>query len=324
MSDEAVLAEANAISYYDRLDEGIPELTDPDEARKYLDWYYGEEDVEDRPISSFMKSGGKIKVGKGAKSGEKEFHVYFYSSNPKHRGQSGFSDDHPFVVYAKNIGDAFAEVMTELGEDVDVLSISEAIDLAEKGGWYGEGGELKGEVKDMLMNQIKQVKHHADELTAVAKKSKNIEPWILTKTQRAATDLSDVTHYLDGELSNTKMEKGGEVKWQDAERGDSALVISENKMGVIFSTYGRKFNLKFPDGSMKTYDAKELRVMKEMKMGGETKFSDKVSAVSKRLEGTPVPAKYRKEYGKRYGKKTAQEAARKIVGARVAKYERMR
>jgi hypothetical protein len=124
---------------------------------------------------------------------------------------------------------------------------------------------LKGEVKDMLMNQIKQVKHHADELTAVAKKSKNIEPWILTKTQRAATDLSDVTHYLDGELSNTKMAKGG-----------------------------------------------------------ETKFSDKVSAVSKRLEGTHVPAKYRKEYGKRYGKKTAQEAAQKIVGARVAKYERMR
>jgi len=78
--------------------------------------------------------------------------------------------------------------------------------------------------------------------------------------------------------------------------------------------------LKFPDGSMKTYDAKDLKFMKEMKKGGEVTFKDKVDAVADRLEGTPVPTKYRKEYGKRYGKKTAKEAAQKIVGARVAKY----
>jgi hypothetical protein len=60
-----------------------------------------------------------------------------------------------------------------------------------------------------------------------------------------------------------RFEHGGVVKWQDVEVGDSARVKSENKMGVIFSTYGRKFNLKFADDSMKTYDANELEFYKD-------------------------------------------------------------
>lgn len=55
-----------------------------------------------------------------------------------------------------------------------------------------------------------------------------------------------------------KMANGGAIKWQDVEVGDSALVKSENKMGVIVKTYGRKFHLKFVDGTDKTYDADEL------------------------------------------------------------------
>ena len=56
---------------------------------------------------------------------------------------------------------------------------------------------------------------------------------------------------------------GGEIKWQDVNRGDSARVKSENKMGLIVHTYGRKFNLKFPNGKEKTYDASELEFIKD-------------------------------------------------------------
>lgn len=59
------------------------------------------------------------------------------------------------------------------------------------------------------------------------------------------------------------MAGGGEVKWQDVNIGDNARVKSENKMGVIFSTYGRKFNLRFVDGSEKTYDASDLEFFKD-------------------------------------------------------------
>ena len=51
-----------------------------------------------------------------------------------------------------------------------------------------------------------------------------------------------------------------------------------------------------------------------MAKGGEVTFDDKVKAISKKLEGKPVPVPYRKEYGSRYDKEDAQEAARRIVG----------
>lgn len=74
------------------------------------------------------------------------------------------------------------------------------------------------------------------------------------------------------------MAEGGEVKWQDAEIGDSAVVKSENKMGVIVKPYGRKFHLKFVDGTEKTYDANDLIFIKddEYAMGGALEHGLKV------------------------------------------------
>jgi hypothetical protein len=72
------------------------------------------------------------------------------------------------------------------------------------------------------------------------------------------------------------MEKGN-IKWTDARIGDSALVTSENKMGVILKDYGRKFHLRFVDGSEKTYDASELiffNTDNDYKRGGSIKKGD--------------------------------------------------
>ena len=55
-----------------------------------------------------------------------------------------------------------------------------------------------------------------------------------------------------------KMEHGGNIEWSKAKIGDNALVVSENKMGIIVKDYGRKFHLKFVDGTQKTHDASEL------------------------------------------------------------------
>jgi hypothetical protein len=55
-----------------------------------------------------------------------------------------------------------------------------------------------------------------------------------------------------------KMENGGNIEWSKAKIGDNALVVSENKMGIIVKDYGRKFHLNFVDGTQKTYDASEL------------------------------------------------------------------
>ena len=74
-------------------------------------------------------------------------------------------------------------------------------------------------------------------------------------------------------LERKKMVKGGEVKWQDVYTGDKALVVSENKMGYVIKPYGRRFHLRFPDGTEKTYSAEELEFFKdeEYAEGGVTK-----------------------------------------------------
>jgi hypothetical protein len=141
---------------------------------------------------------------------------------------------------------------------------------------YAEGGEISIEAqnKDMLLNYAEELEHHVKEFEEAAKKAEKVMPWVIAKIERSSTDLSDVTHYLASEnekrreYGNGEGEEeyadGGEVKWQDAQLGDSALVVSENKMGLIIKPYGRKFHLRFPDGSEKTYDASELKFFGDM------------------------------------------------------------
>jgi hypothetical protein len=62
---------------------------------------------------------------------------------------------------------------------------------------------------DMIKNSVRAIKHHADELTSELKKNPEIEAWVLAKVDRAAQNLSDVTHYLDGEMN--KFAKGGKT-----------------------------------------------------------------------------------------------------------------
>lgn len=70
--------------------------------------------------------------------------------------------------------------------------------------------------------------------------------------------MNDDGDVLYTSIGTKKMAMGGKFAWQDAQVGDSARVILENKMGTIVVTYGRRFHLKFPDGTEKTYSAEEL------------------------------------------------------------------
>jgi hypothetical protein len=71
-----------------------------------------------------------------------------------------------------------------------------------------DGGSVAKGNYEMLMSQAKEVMHHAEELMQVAKPDMDVEAWVVAKAERATTDLSDITHYLDG----LKMAMGGMVK----------------------------------------------------------------------------------------------------------------
>lgn len=81
---------------------------------------------------------------------------------------------------------------------------------------------------------------------------------------------------------------GGVVKWQDAQIGDNARVVAENKTGLIMQAYGRKFHLKFVDGTEKTYDAKELEFFtdEEFEKGGIVNPEQEIQQIEKAIVDT--------------------------------------
>lgn len=74
---------------------------------------------------------------------------------------------------------------------------------------YGHGGDIDDK-KAMILSQIKEVHHHADELEKVLANMDTVDAWVVGKMERATTDLSDITHYLDG---TTEYARGGEVRY---------------------------------------------------------------------------------------------------------------
>jgi hypothetical protein len=78
---------------------------------------------------------------------------------------------------------------------------------------YANGG-LINQNKEMVLSQIKEIKHHANEVKDAIDKQEDVEAWVVGKMERSATDLSDVTHYLDGKSEYAKggmMAKGGNI-----------------------------------------------------------------------------------------------------------------
>lgn len=107
-------------------------------------------------------------------------------------------------------------------KELDVISLGKMRakpEAKKRFSFFEDGGNVEKETKEMLVSQIKEVKHHADELSKVVNKNTTIEPWVLAKATRAKTDLSDITHYLDGR----KMVRGGNLDSKslfDLEYGD--------------------------------------------------------------------------------------------------------
>jgi hypothetical protein len=81
---------------------------------------------------------------------------------------------------------------------------------------FEDGGEIAEGNLEMAMSNVKAIGHHAMELKSLLDENTSIEAWVVAKLERAETDLSDVTHYIDGlkgeEVeSDTYFAEGGEL-----------------------------------------------------------------------------------------------------------------
>lgn len=113
---------------------------------------------------------------------------------------------------------------------------------------FGHGGNIAEQNKEMLNNQAREVDHHIDELNNVLKSKVDVEPWVVAKMERATTDLSDITHYLDGEqhkeYSKPVYAIGGVIgkditfnKWDETRQG-TILELTDDGDYVVSSGAG--------------------------------------------------------------------------------------
>lgn len=111
---------------------------------------------------------------------------------------------------------------------------------------YEHGGGIEDENREMVLNENKQIKHHTEELPN-AIKGKKVPAWVVAKVHESASDLSDATHYMDGE----KMAKGGGLKdnmieslvliFKDEKQFEKAKEHFENNSGFYPNDINEEF-----------------------------------------------------------------------------------
>ena len=119
-------------------------------------------------------------------------------------------------------------------------------------GLFKKGGETQKDEYDvydnkrMLENQANEIEHHSEELNSQVKMTKKVPAWVIAKMERATTDLSDITHYLDGE---NKMAHGGDVNGKKYE----IVPHSEKFIAIEISSNGKNAVRNF-DGSLMEFN----------------------------------------------------------------------
>jgi len=117
--------------------------------------------------------------------------------------------------------------------------------------------------------------------------------FIVKRKKDESKDFLDELENMNFEDSSLYLKNGGKLAWQSVEVGDNALVKSENKMGVVVVTYGRRFHLRFPDGSEKTYSAEDLEFLPSDSYANGGKIDDLVGRTITMYDmGVPEPKYY--------------------------------
>ena len=88
---------------------------------------------------------------------------------------------------------------TENGFDrfrIQVLDLSTPPDFKKT---FGTGGSIEEQNYAMIKSDNKAILHHSTELSDILKSKKKIPSWTLALVNQSSQNLSNVTHYLDGE-----------------------------------------------------------------------------------------------------------------------------
>jgi hypothetical protein len=186
-----------------------------------------------------------------------------------------------FTMSEKDLKDLKDFINKTSGANVGTRGI--VSDNSGASGVYADGGEITDETKKAMewwgSLSINQQKEFAKNYNngyryryifdyAIAKNvSKNLYYKIRQEIweNEGKPKVEENKKFADGGFMADVYANGGsfeKVRWQDVEIGDSARVKELNRLGLIVHSYGRKFHLKFPNGTEKTFDASDLEFYK--------------------------------------------------------------
>jgi hypothetical protein len=120
---------------------------------------------------------------------------------------------------------------------------------------YADGGDIENfsDNQRMIMNQNVEVEHHHEELEDILEDEIEVPAWVVAKMETATQNLSDITHYLDGEkdLKEEQEEEYGEFDYSNLDDDDDEIKNKEVVEPINVSA-GTKAEItkKFTDNAM--------------------------------------------------------------------------
>ena len=165
---------------------------------------------------------------------------------------------------------------------------------AEDGMYLHEiDGDFEDDNAEMLRLNIVEIRHHADEIMQSLNGGSEVEAWVLSRSERAKTDMSDIAHYLDSSLKvdsmadGSMMANGGNVKGNDNNYGlqvfdENGKIISSKRIKASNMSEAHEMAFyHYPSSFWKKYKVVRIRIYPidyadggMMADGGEIKIGD--------------------------------------------------
>jgi hypothetical protein len=247
------------------------------QAVKLMDKFFDEDKYYEVGMSDMMAKGGETEKRKMTLFESKSL------STPRKRVLTSSQDyDKELYIYEDGVlydTDYMVNKTTSYRMSKIDLTI---LPLEYNQGKMAEGGKLDESTK-MVLSQNKAIAHHTEELKRALQKDPNVEPWVIGKVGRAETDISDVTHYLDGRSEYAEGGKLGDSNYlcQMAEEYAEREFEKPVKKGQCVAKATKNGNLYkytevtvyFKDGTnhlFKEEDFEEFFDIDEFARGGKT------------------------------------------------------
>ena len=203
----------------DRLIGIVQGYYDEDNKKLYIDMMTTRKDMRRKGVNSHIIR--ELRKELGLERGQVEF-VKTTKDGEKFASSSNYADGGKVVSkkemldYLKMYFKHFSELRTIAVEEDGILTQkmlsmldNEQIEMAYEDAKYeldtilkyenyADGGDIAEGNLQMLRSNAKAIKHHAEELEGELNDDTQVEAWVVAKGERAETDLSDITHYLDG------------------------------------------------------------------------------------------------------------------------------